>query len=174
MENYYTLGYIKKTVNRNGEIIIFLDVDDPTDYKKMCNFFVEMPSGLIPYFIEKIQIRHNGEAIVKLEGIEDETKAETLKGKSLWLPVEQLPTLTGNRFYYHEVIGWQVFDKEIGNIGTIKDVLENSVQPLFQITHSCGKEILIPIHDNILKHVDRENHRIEVAAPEGLLELYLS
>jgi 16S rRNA processing protein RimM len=149
-------------------------VDDPASYKKMRCFFVETPLGLAPFFIEKIQFRHNGEAIVKLEGIQDETKAESLKGKSLWLPVEQLPKLTGNRFYYHEVVNWHVFDAKDGDVGTIKDVLENSIQPLFQIIHPSGKEILIPIHDDILKKVDRENNRIEVVAPEGLLELYLS
>jgi len=171
---FYSLGYIKKTVNRNGEIIIFLDVDDVTIYKKMRCFFVEMPSGLIPFFIEKIQFRHNGEAIVKLEGVEDETKAESLKGRSLWLPLEQLPTLTGNRFYYHEIIGWHIFNEKNDNLGIIKDVLDNSTQPLFQIIHPSGKEILIPIHDDILKHVDRDDHRIEIVAPEGLVELYLS
>jgi len=37
-----------------------------------------------------------------------------------------------------------------------------------------GKEILISLHDDIFKNVDRENNRIEVVAPEGLLEPYLS
>jgi len=173
-ETHYSLGYVKKPVNRNGEILVFLDVDDLAPYKKMSCFFVEMPSGLIPFFIEKIQFRHNGEAIVKLENVRDEAQAETLKGKSLWLPIEQLPQLTGNRFYYHEVIGWHVLDQQSGDIGTIKDIFDNTVQPLFQIVHPSGKEILIPIHDDILKNVDRENNRIEVVAPEGLLELYLS
>jgi 16S rRNA processing protein RimM len=174
LKNCYSLGYVKKTVNRNGEIIIFFDVDDVAPYKKLRSFFVEMPSGLVPFFIEKIQFRHNNEAIVKLEGIDDETKAELLKGKALWLPMEQLPKLTGNRFYFHEVIHWHVFDEKNGDIGIIKDVLENSVQPLFQIIHPSGKEILIPIHDDILKKVDRDNQHIEIIAPEGLLELYLS
>ena len=173
-DNHYSLGYVKKSVNRNGEVLIFFDVDDLAPYKKLSFFFVKMPSGLIPFFIEKIQFRHNGEAVVKLEGVRDETQAEALKGKSLWLTIEQLPKLTGNRFYYHEVIGWHVFDEQNGDVGTIKNVFDNSVQPLFQIMHPSGKEILIPIHDDILKNVDRENNRIEVVAPEGLLELYLS
>jgi 16S rRNA processing protein RimM len=174
LNDYYSLGYVKKTVNRNGEIIVFLDVDDPTSYNKLRCFFVEMPSGLVPFFIEKIQFRHNGEAAVKLEGVQDEAKAEMLKGKSLWLPVEQLPKLTGNRFYYHEVVNWHIFDENNTDIGAIKDILDNSVQPLFQIIHPSGKEVLIPIHDDILKKIDRDNQRIEVVVPEGLVELYLS
>ena len=172
--DYYFLGYVKKTVNRNGEIIIFLDVDAPDSYKKMRCFFVEMPSGLVPFFIEKIRFRRHKEAYVKLEGIQVETQAELLKGKSLWLPIEQLPKLTGNHFYYHEVINWHILDEKNNDVGIITDVLDNSVQSLFQITHPSGKEILIPIHDDILKKVDRDNQQIEVIMPEGLLELYLS
>jgi 16S rRNA processing protein RimM len=174
INDYYSLGYVKKTANHNGEIIIFLDVDDPTSYQKLRALFVDTPSGLAPFFIEKIQIRHHGEAMVKLEGVDDETKAGVLKGRSLWLPVEQLPALTGNRFYYHEVVGWHVFDENNTDLGVIKDILDNAVQPLFQITHPSGKEILIPIHDDILKKVDRERQCMEVVMPEGLLELYLS
>ena len=174
LNDYYSLGYVKKTANRTGEITIFLDVDNPMAYKNLRCFFVEMPSGLVPFFIEKIQFRHHGEAAVKLEGIDSEEKAELLKGKSLWLPLEQLPKLTGNRFYYHEIVNWHIFDENNNDLGTIKDVLDNTVQPLFQIVHPSGKEILIPIHDDILKNVDRDHQRIEVVMPDGLLELYLS
>jgi len=174
LTDYYALGYVKKTANRTGEVIIFLDVDDPTAYQKLRCIFVDMSSGLVPFFVEKIRFRHHGEASVKLEGVDDEEKADLLKGKSLWLPLEQLPKLTGNRFYFHEVVSWHIFDENGNDIGIIKDILDNSVQPLFQIIHPSGKEVLIPIHDDILKNVDRENQRIEVAVPEGLLELYLS
>ena len=174
LTDYYSLGYVKKTANRNGEVVLFLDVDDPTSYKNLRCLFVEMPSGLVPFFIEKIQFRHHGEAVVKLEGVQDEEKADMLKGKSLWLPLDQLPKLTGNRFYYHEVVNWHVFDEQNNDIGTIKDIITNSLQPIFQIIHPTGKEVLIPIHDDILKKVDRDNQRIEIVVPEGLLELYLS
>ncbi len=174
LSNYFLFGYIKKPVHHNGEVIVFLDVDNAAAYKKIKSFFVEMPTGLVPFFIEKIQIRDNHDAIVKLENIDDENNAISLKGKKLWLPIEQLPKLTGNRFYFHEIIGWHVIDTKEGNIGIIKDVLDNTMQPLFQIIHPSGKEVLVPIHDDILKKVDRVNNCIEIIAPEGLLELYFS
>ena len=36
-----------------------------------------------------------------------------------------------------------------------------------------GKEILIPVADNIIDNVDRANKTITVTTPDGLIELYL-
>ncbi|MDL2254903.1 ribosome maturation factor RimM [Bacteroidales bacterium OttesenSCG-928-J16] len=173
-EDFFSLGYIKKSVKHQGEMMVFLDVDDPSAYRKLDAFFVEMPTGIVPFFIEKITIRGGGDAIVKLEGIDDEETASELRGRSLWLPLEALPKLSGNQFYFHEVIGWKVVDKNAGEIGVVEDVLDNVAQPLFQIAHVTGSEILIPIHDDILEKIDRENNMIFIDAPDGLLDLYLS
>lgn len=172
-DDYFSLGYIKKPVKHEGELIVFLDVDNPANYRKLNGFFVEMPTGLVPFFIEHIQIRESGDAVVKLEGIDDEESAAALKGKAVWMPVDSLPKLTGNKFYYHEIIGWEVVDKNVGAIGTVKDVLDNGAQPLFQVIHPTGKEILVPIHDDILNKVDRTHHTLYITSPVGLLDLYL-
>lgn len=173
-EDFFSLGYVKKPIKHLGEMIVLLDVDDPNAYRKLDAFFVEMPTGLVPFFIEKIEIRSNGDAVVKLEGVDDEETALGLKGRSLWLPLEALPKLSGNQFYFHEVIGWKVVDKNAGEIGVVEDVLDNAAQPLFQIAHITGAEILVPIHDDILEKIDRKENKIFIVAPDGLLDLFLS
>ena len=45
-------------------------------------------------------------------------------------------------------------------------------QALF-IAKKGDKELLIPITDQIITKVDRENKTIEVSTPEGLVALYL-
>jgi len=70
------------------------------------------------------------------------------------------------------VIGFQVFDVNYGAIGTITHINDNSSQPLFEIMHE-GKEILIPLHDNFLKEVNRKEKKIIVETPEGLIDLYM-
>jgi 16S rRNA processing protein RimM len=83
-----------------------------------------------------------------------------------------LPKLTGNKFYFHEVIGFTVVDVSFGNVGTIVHINDKAAQPLFEID-SNGKEIFIPMIDDFIKKVDRKNKKIEVETPEGLIELYL-
>ena len=83
-----------------------------------------------------------------------------------------LPPLTGNQFYFHEVIGFSVVDKEKGNIGICKEFIDISRQLIMQVEFE-DKEILIPAVDEILKELDREKKIIYIEAPEGLIDIYL-
>lgn len=169
----FSLGYVRRTVKNDGSLIIYLDVDEPHTYAKMDAVLVETKTGLIPYLIDKIVIRPQNEALIHLQDINNEEEAEKIKGKALWLPITALPKLSENKFYFHEVMGWKIIDEIFGNIGNIKDILENVQYPLFQIIHPSGKEILIPLTDQIVKKVDRENQSIHIFAPEGLINVYL-
>ena len=64
-------------------------------------------------------------------------------------------------------------DKVHGDIGVIESVNDNASQDLFEVKKG-DKELFIPINDDIITKVDRDNKTIHVKAPEGLVELYLS
>ena len=78
----------------------------------------------------------------------------------------------GDKFYYHEVIGFTVVDANFGEVGQIVYINDKAAQPLFEIDRD-GTEIFIPMVDDFIKKVDRENKIIQVEAPEGLIALYI-
>ena len=90
----------------------------------------------------------------------------------LYLPLAALPKLEGNKFYYHEVIGFTIEDASFGTVGKIVSVNDTTAQPLFEVERG-PIEILIPMNDDIIKKVDREHKKIHIEAPEGLIDLYL-
>ena len=108
---------------------------------------------------------------IKFEGVDSEKEAKELLKKDLFLPLDMLPKLEGNQFYYHEVTGFSVIDQFDTKIGTIKTVNDSGPQPLFVID-SNGNEILIPIHDDFIKELDRKSKRIFLDLPEGLLDIF--
>ena len=170
-DSYYYLGYISKTVGNKGDLMFILDTDEPNAYAALPMVFINIKGTLIPYQIEKIIIRAE-KAQVHLEGVDNVQLASNLSGTTLHLPMDHLPKLKGNSFYYHEIIGFEVEDKRFGEIGLIKSVLDHSSQAIFQIM--CNeKEVLIPIADDFVKKVDRKKKQIKVEVPEGLIELYL-
>lgn len=169
-EECYQLGKITKPFGVKGQVVFFLDVDDPEAYAELDSAFVEIKGKLIPYFFEVQNINGN-KAIVQFEDLTPE-ESLALVGHELYLPLELLPKLTGNQFYFHEIIGFKVVDKEKGEIGTIQSVIEYPAQPLFQIMHG-EKEILIPIIDPVIERVDREQKTIFITAPNGLIDLYM-
>lgn len=168
----FNLGYIPKTIGKKGELAFFLDVDEPGRYKKLQSVFIELNGTLVPFFIQTIQLRGNT-AIVKLDGIDSIEKAEELVRGALYLPLTALPALKGKKFYFHEVPGFTVIDKEYGNIGTVEKVLDFPQQAIFQIKKE-DKEILIPAREEFIIRIDRTAKMIELNAPDGLIAVYLS
>ncbi len=170
-EDCYYLGRITKPFGYKGEMNVFLDVDTPEEYSELDGVYVEVNKRLVLYEIENIRVQGN-KAVVKFVDVNGED-VERLLGRELFLPLEMLPKLEGNKFYFHEVIGFEVEDEEKGRIGKIIGVYENMTQPLLSIDFE-GKEILVPIIDQIIKDVVREEKLMKIKAPQGLIDLYIS
>jgi 16S rRNA processing protein RimM len=169
-EAYY-LGRIVRSQGTNGELVIFLDIVNPSGYAELEFIFIEIEKRLIPFHIDSIRIKETY-AIVALEDINTPEQAQEIVGKDLYLPLTDRPDSGPGQFYFHEIIGFTVVDKEKGEIGKVKQVLDRPEQSLLQISHG-NKEILIPLVDEIILSVDKTNRRITVEAPEGLIDLYL-
>ncbi len=170
-EQCFQLGTIIRKVGTDGRVSVKLDTDNPKHYQKTESVFVEIHGKLVPFFIQSIRLMPDGSAQVKFEDVDSEEQTKMLNGCHVYLPLDKLPALKGNKFYYHEIIGFSVWDLTLSqNAGVIVDVLENSPNDLFQLDLD-GQEVLIPIADIWLKKVDRELKRIEMELPEGLIEV---
>ena len=169
-EECFQLGKITKPWGVKGQVVMFLDVDDPNAYAELDSAFVEVKGSLVPYFFQIDNINGN-KAVATFEEITPD-EAHALIGCDLYLPLDLLPKLEGNKFYFHEVRGYNVIDSEHGNIGILQQVIEYPAQPLFQVMNG-DTEILIPVIDQIIDKVDRESKTIFITAPNGLIELYM-
>ncbi|MBQ7711374.1 MAG: 16S rRNA processing protein RimM [Bacteroidales bacterium] len=166
----FYLGRITKPFGIKGQVVFFLDVDDPEQYAQLDTVLVDVKGALVPYFFHIDNLNGN-KAVVTFEELTAQ-EALALVGRELYLPLSVLPPLSGNQFYYHEVVGFHIIDQTHGDLGTLQSVVEYPAQPLFQIDHQ-GTEILIPVIDPVILRVDREKKEIHIKAPEGLVELYL-
>ncbi len=170
-EDFYYLGHVTKPFGIKGQLCCYFDTDEPEKYVSLDAVFIELDGEKLPYMIEDIQYRGANTFVIKFQDV-DENEAKELIKAELYLPMSALPKLTGNRFYFHEVIGFRVIDGKKGDIGVCQDFIDISHHPIMQIDHE-GTEILIPAIDEIFKKVDRENKVIYIEAPEGLIDVYL-
>ena len=170
-EDCFYLGRVAKTHGLKGEVTIKLEVDDPSAYLEMKHFFLEINKVLTPFFVERIT--PNGDKFfVKVQDVKTIEQAQNLLGKSVYLPMEMLPKLSGKQFYYHEIVGFTVIDTEKGELGPVTEVLEYPTQAILQVKKG-EKEILIPIIDEVIQNVDRDKKILTITAPEGLIDMYL-
>lgn len=168
----FFFGKITKTHGLKGEVTIKIDVANPKDFTELRYFLVEEKAGLIPYFVENQKISGD-KMFVQLQDVKKVEQAVAFIGKAVFLPNEMMPELEEDEFYYSEIVGFRLIDAEKGEIGQISDVLEYPTQAVIQVMKD-GKEILIPIHDDIIEKVDKKAKVLNIKAPEGLIDMYLN
>lgn len=168
----FYLGTIVGKFSYKGEVLIKLDTDDPESLLSKESVFVEDHEKLVPFFIEKSNLQKAEMLRVKFKGIDTEEKATTLISKEVYLPLTDLPELEDNQFYYHDVIGFQMIDKNFGEIGKLKDIYDHTPQHIFVVDHQ-GKDVLVPINDELIVKLDKSNKTIHLDLPDGLIDLYL-
>jgi len=172
LDECYELGYIIKPHGIQGDVRVFLDVDAPEDYLNMESVFVAEGSNLVPYFISSIR-QMGDNMVVKFEDITSQEQARALQSKKLHLPLDMLPELDEDQFYYHEIVNFQIIDEAMGQLGKVKEIYLKGNQDLINMLYH-DTEVLIPISDEIIRKIDRESRTLHVKLPDGLLDIYLS
>lgn len=168
----FYLGKVAKKYSFKGEVLVYLDTDEPELYTELESMFVEINGHLVPFFIERSSLHREKFLRTQFEDMDSEEIADTIVGKDVYLPLTMLPKLEGNKFYYHEVVGFNAIDQRLGNFGTILRISDNGVQALFEVQKDDAV-ILIPLIDEFIIEVNRENKSILFNTPEGLIDLYI-
>ncbi|GGZ18555.1 ribosome maturation factor RimM [Echinicola pacifica] len=171
-DNCFQLGYIAKVHGLHGEVVAMLDVDFPEQYEDIEHVFLEKNSRLAPYFIEHFVAQPNGRFLAKFEGFDSIDSATSLVGSGLYLPLTALPALNDDQYYYHELIGYEMEDKSLGHLGSIKVIYDLQTQYLIGLDYQ-DREVLIPIQDDIIVKVDKDTKKVLCQLPDGLLDIYL-
>ncbi len=171
-EDCFYLGKIVSKYSFKGEVLIKLDTDDPELYQNLESVFVSLGNNLVPFFIDRCRLHKSDLLRIDFEEVKTESDADRIMGCEIYLPLAMLPKLTGDKFYFHEIIGFTLIDAIHGDIGKVQSVNDSTAQALFEVLKD-DKQLLIPINDEIITAVNRENKTISVTTPEGLVSLYL-
>ncbi|MBB6372487.1 ribosome maturation factor RimM [Chryseobacterium shigense] len=170
-EDCYLLGKITRRHGLAGNVILKLDTDQPELYNKLESIFVEINGLLVPFFIAKSSWSKNDALNIAFKNSTEALVDQSL-GKSVYLPLSSLPTLSGKQFYYHEIIGFDILDENDKECGVIRSVNDQTAQNYF-VTNLDGKEVVIPIIKDWILEVNREERFIKMQLPEGLIDVFL-
>ena len=170
-QDCFELGLITKTHGLKGFVTVYIESDNPQDYYNLESVFLEHREELIPFFIEDFKESNSPEKIqVKFEDVDSIEDAQEIIKSKIYLPLDWLPELRGDKFYYHEVIGFELNDTESGKSGKIENILGNMGKDYFSVDIN-NELVLIPIEDSFNITVDRAKETITVDLPEGLLDI---
>jgi 16S rRNA processing protein RimM len=110
--------------------------------------------------------------LVALAGIDDRDQAKALNGCFLSVPRDQAIALPPGRHFLFDLIGCEVFDRVIGRLGRLQEVMQTGANDVYVVRRTSKRDLLIPVIRQVVISVDISAHRIEVDLPDGLLEIY--
>ncbi len=168
----FKLGHIERALGFDGSVLAFFDVDDAARYARLDGIFLEMGSQLVPFSVSSMQPHGKSKFAIRFDGIADEESARNLRGMKLFLPEQLLPALRKDQYYFHELVDCRVEDEILGPLGVINGIVDLPHQTLATMEFQ-GKEVLIPVHQDIVKTLDREKKKVSTRLPDGLLDIYL-
>lgn len=106
---------------------------------------------------------------LKLKEINTRTEAENLKDWILSIESKKRRNLKENEYFIEDLIGFDVFDKEMQKIGQLKDVIRGAANDVFLV--SDGKTVWnIPVVKAFVLEVNQEDQFIRVHLIEGMEE----
>ncbi len=114
-----------------------------------------------PYIIEAVRYKKEL-LLIKFFEINDRTVASTLTNELVYVAVDQLPPLTEDEYYLHELIGLDVYQVDGIYLGVLREILETGANDVYLIEDDEGKEILIPATEEMILEIDPEQGKMIV------------
>lgn len=167
---YLSLGKIIGSFGLDGTLKIFsTSNNEEMRYKKGNKVFLfdEKEDSRKEY--EVVSYRPSGKfSFVKLKGIDNPELTESLKGNEIQV-IKDRNDLKEGYFYFSDLVGCIIVDKDDKEYGKVKEVEEYPAQITLRVSRKNGKDFFIPFVKDFILNVDIENKKICVNIIEGIL-----
>ena len=165
---FIAYGKVTKPHGLSGEVKVLPFSGEKSSFNNFSNLYISKEINNPPKFIISRSRNQKNHIIVKLQGIDSIDDAETLKGLTVFVDKEELPEKGEDEYYWFELLGMDVFNKEGELIGKVKEILDNTAQPVLVITNN-DNEYLVPLVDKFVESIDLKKSKIIINPVEGLI-----
>lgn len=170
-DEYCFSGTILKPHGRIGEAIVKLNKNISDRLSEIESVFLEIEGLLVPFFLSYAEALAFSTAIVKFEDIDTPEEIRKLIGINLFFKKVDLLQKEGNEFSWRDLIRFKIVDEMLGEIGLVNDIFFYPDNPVFQIIKH-GREILIPVNEDLIQKIDPESKTVFMVLPEGLTDIF--
>ena len=178
------LARIKRTQGRKGEVFAEILTDFPEKFADRRRLWLLRGEGSAHSAAAEASPRemelthhwlHKGGVVLHFAGVDSISTAEELAGLVVAVPREERAALSTDEVYIGDLIGCVLVDVagvEAVTVGEIEDV-DRRAGPvaILVVRGKPADEILIPFAKAYVRRVDVEAKRVEMALPEGLVDM---
>ena len=98
--------------------------------------------------------------VAHIKGVDNREDSQKFIGQDIYINKEQLPELTQGEYYWHELIGFDVINKDEERLGTVDYFVETGANDVLVVKGK--KEYWIPYIEPFLVSIDSKNNKILV------------
>ena len=156
------IGKVLKSNGTDGGLLMgFRDIDlEDIDLEEPV--YITFDGLPVPFFIQSLSRKGTDKAIVHLNDIVDLKDAEEVVGQAVYADyLEEESDDEG----FEDLIGWTLV-----GAGEITDFVDIPANPCLEVRTTRG-EVLVPLHEDLIRSLDPGRREIVMDIPEGLLDL---
>lgn len=168
-DNRVSIGKVTGAYGVKGWVKVFPLTDFPERFKTLkdvyCNY-----NGVVQLLAVEASRPHQQGYLLKFKGIDNPEQARLLYNALLQIDEADVYPLPAGVYYHFQLQGLQVYDHKLGHLGTLSEILETGANDVYVVDSPRFGEILIPALKAVIRKVDLESGRMEVALLPGLLK----
>lgn len=171
-KRWFNVGKIVNTHGIKGEVRVISKTDFAEErYKPGNTLYLFMDGSNEPVEVTVNTHRlHKQFHLLQFKERQSLNEVEKLKNAIIKVPEEDLGELNEGEFYFHEIIGCEVFTEDGELIGKVKEILMLGANDVWVIGRKGKKDALIPYIESVVKYIDVSEKKIEIELMEGLID----
>ena len=178
-QEWVWLARIRRPQGRKGEVYAEVLTDFPEKFADRRRLWLlSDAAGSAPREVElRNHWLHKGGVVLHFGGVDSISAAEALAGMAVAIPREERAALGEDEVYIGDLIGCRLVNVTAAvplTVGTIDDVDRTAGPVALLVVNSAAGEVLVPFAKSYLRRIDLEGRRVEMAMPEGLVDLNAS
>ncbi len=162
---FLAVAKIYKPHGLNGEVSVGLLTDFPERLTEGKQVFIG--ENHIPLQIKAIR-KMGKKYLISFDGNYSASSVGSFRNQIVYINDKNLPVLSDNEYYHHDLIGLQVFSIDNRKIGLLVEIICTGATDVYVIKpeNSGAKEVLIPAIKSVVKNVDIKNNKMIVKLQE--------
>lgn len=159
-EEVISIGKITRTHGKRGEVQCLME-NEYWDNADATFLILSIDNILVPFRVLDWRGKGSDSLIFQLDRITDEQQAQQLIGHQAYMLKSDISEENEILPTWQSLKGYRVLDTDQGELGTITDVDESTINTLITLNNTQ----LIPLHEDFIIDIQQEKKQITICLP---------
>ena len=164
---FVAIGKLRRPHGVHGEIIMDVYTDFPERLRAGMRLYMSETRQELSLIHRRW---HQDALLLTFDGYTTPESVGVLRNQILYVRTADLPPLPDGDYYHHQVLGLNVVDEAGRLLGKVTEILETGANDVLLVRSEAGREILLPMIDDVVLEIALIDKLIRVHLLPGILD----